>query len=549
MAIMDISCELDGNQKITVFHWHAPRTEEVYRTRWELQVGDDFFSVFHREKDAPDVLRWEEEFFHWEQISIAGRVLILMKRMDDKIYYLECALNRIADGIQIYDRNAHLVFLNQASRQISGIPENINVEGRHLFDLYNLDEHISTVMTSLRTRAPVINRFDDFYSTDGSHIATTTTANPILNHGVLMGTIAFEQDTRVVDNQLLRLNEIRRTLIRPQNRATVSPSKFSGYTFEDVLGSGKKLRDAVALAMRVAMRDNNVMLVGETGTGKEIFSQSIHKASPRSKKKFVAVNCAAVPETLAESIFFGTHRGAFTGSLDKPGLLEEANGGTLFLDELNSMNLVMQSKLLRVIQEGAFRRIGGNTDIHVDVRFISSCNEPSEELLRNNIIRRDLFYRLSAIMIEIPPLREHIEDLDELVTHYIGQKSGHFAKGDITMSPEALEVLGSFDWPGNVRELFHILEYALNVVDCAVIQPQHLPPYLRESVASNRDVVAPDDKNWYQSDLQHIMDCYETEVLKKVLDHYGYNISRTAHALGLRRQSLQYRIKKYGIII
>lgn len=160
----------------------------------------------------------------------------------------------------------------------------------------------------------------------------------------------------------------------------------------------------MALAKRVAGQDSSVLLVGETGTGKEIFAQSIHRSSPRSGKKFLAINCAAIPDTLIESLLFGTQKGSFTGSEDKAGYFEEANGGTLFLDELNSMSLTMQSKLLRVLQENTFRRVGGSRDLKLDVRIISSCNEDPFRSISENQFRRDLFYRLSTVMIELPPL-------------------------------------------------------------------------------------------------------------------------------------------------
>ena len=197
------------------------------------------------------------------------------------------------------------------------------------------------------------------------------------------------------------------------------PTRFSGYTFEHIIGNGENLQKAVRIARKIAPQNNSVLLVGETGTGKEIFAQSIHRCSPRKDKKFVALNCAAIPETLIESLLFGTQKGSFTGSENKVGYFEEAEGGTLFLDEMNSMSLAMQSKILRALQENSFRRVGGQKDISMDVRIISSCNKDPFLCIKENELRKDLFYRLSTVMIELPPLRNHKEDLEELIQYHL----------------------------------------------------------------------------------------------------------------------------------
>ena len=268
------------------------------------------------------------------------------------------------------------------------------------------------------------------------------------------------------------------------------------------------------LARRVAPQDSPVLLVGETGTGKEIFAQSIHRASSRRGGKFLAINCAAVPETLIESLLFGTRKGSFTGSEDKAGYLEEAAGGTLFLDELNSMSLAMQSKILRVLQEKTFRR--------------------------------DLFYRLSTVMIELPPLREHPEDLEGLIRYHLEATAYQFVRAVTRIEPEVCALLRAYRWPGNVRELFHVLDYAQNVTDSQVMEVRHLPPYL---LKHRTEPAAPLPAiDFSRETLQSLMDNYEKQIIEQALEHCGCNISRTAQALGILRQSLQYRIRKYGLI-
>ena len=220
------------------------------------------------------------------------------------------------------------------------------------------------------------------------------------------------------------------------------------------------------------------------------------------------------------------------------------------------MSLSMQSKILRVIQEGTFRRVGGQRDCSTDVRIIASCNADPFRLISENLLRKDLFYRISTVMIELPPLRDHIGDIRELVQHYIGKKRHQYAKDIPSLSPEVYTLFAQYGWPGNVRELYHVLDYALNVVEGEVIEPAHLPAYLRKSqnggpALPNASAASAEeaDPDLFRSDLQTLMDRYEEKVIRQVLEHHGYNISRTAEALGLRRQSLQYRIKKLGIII
>ena len=460
------------------------------------------------------------------------------------------ALDQLPFGVQIYDKNTHAVYFNQASREISHIPSGVNITGRHLLDMYDLEETVSTTMTALRTQSPVIDRVDQFSVDNGTFIASANTSYPIFQNGQLSGAVTFEHTEETIQKYYQSIQDTRQALKHFSGNA--APVRFSGYTFENVIGGSEKLRSAVELAQRVAPQNSPVMLVGETGTGKEIFAQSIHRSSPRAGKKFVAINCAAIPETLIESLLFGTAKGSFTGSEDKAGYFEEASGGTLFLDELNSMSLVMQSKLLRVLQERTFRRVGGKKDLELDVRIISSCNEDPFQTVEENKFRRDLFYRLSSVIIELPPLREHLEDLEQLTWYHLEQTAFQYVHRITRIQPQVYQLLGAYRWPGNVRELFHVLDYAQNVADSDVMTVEHLPAYLRKNQAPAPRQSAPLTPSGHidfsHTSLQALMDDYEKEVITQALDRCGYNISQTAQALGILRQSLQYRIRKYGII-
>ena len=548
--LYDILFTLDPSDCFCGVAWGSREAEDLYRDLFESwaaarrPVRTAF--ALPREGDS-GALVWEENTFHFQLLPAPeGGRWLLLKREDNRPYLLARALDQVTDGVQIYDKNACAVYFNRASRGISHIPSGVNVEGRHLLDLYNLDETISTTMTALQTQAPVIDRVDSFRANDFSTapIASANTSYPIFREGELLGAVVFEQTAEIVEKNLKKMEATGKALSAFSQR----PPKisFSGYTFDNVIGSCPKLREAVELARRVAPQDSPILLVGETGTGKEIFAQSIHRSSRRRSGKFLAINCAAVPETLIESLLFGTRKGSFTGSEDKAGYLEEAAGGTLFLDELNSMSLAMQSKILRVLQEKTFRRVGGSQDLRLDVRVISSCNEDPFKAISENTFRRDLFYRLSTVMLELPPLREHLEDLEELIRYHLEATAYQFVHAVTRLDPEVLAVLRAYHWPGNVRELFHVLDYAQNVTDSQVMEVRHLPPYLLKHRSEPAAPLPAID--FSRETLQGLMDGYEKQVIAQALDHCGYNISRTAQTLGILRQSLQYRIRKYGLI-
>lgn len=548
--LYDILFTLDPSDCFCGVAWGSREAEDLYRDLFESwaaarRPARDAFDL-PREGDS-GALVWEENTFHFQLLPAPeGGRWLLLKREDNRPYLLARALDQVTDGVQIYDKNACAVYFNRASRGISHIPSGVSVEGRHLLDLYNLDETISTTMTALQTKAPVIDRVDSFRANDFSTapIASANTSYPIFREGELLGAVVFEQTAEIVERNMKKMEATGKALSAFSQR----PPKisFSGYTFDNVIGSCPKLREAVELARRVAPQDSPVLLVGETGTGKEIFAQSIHRSSRRRGGKFLAINCAAVPETLIESLLFGTKRGSFTGSEDKAGYLEEAAGGTLFLDELNSMSLAMQSKILRVLQEKTFRRVGGSQDLRLDVRVISSCNEDPFKAVAENTFRQDLFYRLSTVMIELLPLREHLEDLEELIRYHLEATAYQFVHAVTRIDPEVIAVLRAYHWPGNVRELFHVLDYAQNVTDSQVMEVRHLPPYLLKHRSEPAAPLPAID--FSRETLQGLMDGYERQVIAQALDHCGYNISRTAQTLGILRQSLQYRIRKYGLI-
>ena len=554
MYLFDVLFTIGPREEFLSLTWGGEHAALPYRPMCEhwVEQRHKIFEVLPLPDQRPGgSLVWNGEQLAYLLLPAPeGKQYLLLSWNANTEFLYTRALDQLPFGVQIYDKNTHAVYFNQASREISHIPSGVNITGRHLLDMYDLEETVSTTMTALRTQSPVIDRVDQFSVDNGTFIASANTSYPIFQNGQLSGAVTFEHTEETIQKYYQSIQDTRQALKHFSGNA--APVRFSGYTFENVIGGSEKLRSAVELAQRVAPQNSPVMLVGETGTGKEIFAQSIHRSSPRAGKKFVAINCAAIPETLIESLLFGTAKGSFTGSEDKAGYFEEANGGTLFLDELNSMSLVMQSKLLRVLQERTFRRVGGKKDLELDVRIISSCNEDPFQTVEENKFRRDLFYRLSSVIIELPPLREHLEDLEQLTRYHLEQTAFQYVHRITRIQPQVYQLLRAYRWPGNVRELFHVLDYAQNVADSDVMTVEHLPAYLRKNQAPAPRQSAPPTPSGHidfsHTSLQALMDDYEKEVITQALDHCGYNISQTAQALGILRQSLQYRIRKYGII-
>lgn len=307
--------------------------------------------------------------------------------------------------------------------------------------------------------------------------------------------------------------------------------------------------EAIKMAKRAAMSSSSVLIEGETGTGKELFAQSVHSGSNRREKPFIAQNCAAFPESLLESILFGTVKGSFTGALDKPGLFEQANGGTLLLDEINSMSITLQAKLLRVLQEGYVRRIGGSKDVMVDVRIIATTNENLLELVEKGDFRKDLFYRLNVINIRIPSLRERLDDVRLLSDYFIRMYNDKLGK-DVWMIGQDIEILfQEYTWPGNIRELQNMIETAMNmVVDEHVITMEHLAHKVEE--LSHRKVTQAEStmpKLDLDDGLNEYLQSIELNLIKDLYKANDGNISKTAKALKISRQNLQYKLKKYDI--
>jgi transcriptional regulator with GAF, ATPase, and Fis domain len=304
-----------------------------------------------------------------------------------------------------------------------------------------------------------------------------------------------------------------------------------------IVGTSAALKAVLALCDKVAASNATVLLLGETGTGKEVAARYVHHASDRRDAPFVAINCAALTETLLESELFGHEKGAFTGAVSqKIGRFEMADGGTLFLDEIGEISPSTQVKLLRVLQDQEFVRVGGTRVVACDVRIIAATNRDLKAAIADGRFREDLYYRLNVFPVPVPPLRERRDDIPALADHVIQRSAREFGRPAPRLSVDALAVLTAHRWPGNVRELQNVIERALLLCDGDVIEPIHLP----EDIAG-RFGVAPTTGG-----AGSLWD-YERAMIVKALDDSNWNQSQAARTLGISRDNLRYRVRKYGI--
>ncbi|QER41856.1 GAF domain-containing protein [Thermodesulfobacterium sp. TA1] len=317
------------------------------------------------------------------------------------------------------------------------------------------------------------------------------------------------------------------------------------YQFRNLIGVSDKMQQVFKLALKAAKCKANILIIGESGTGKELIAKAIHFESDRANGPFVAINCAAIPETLLEAELFGYKKGAFTGALiSKPGKFELANGGTIFLDEIGDLPLSLQAKLLRVIQEKTFERIGDTKPIKVEVRIIAATNRDLEAMIREGTFRDDLYFRLNVIPIYIPPLRERKEDIPLLVEHFLKKFNQEYNK-NVQVSAEVMEKLVAYHWPGNVRELENTLERLVVLAEKEFISLEDLPFYIRQA---SLEFKIKREKDFQEKLLPNQIELIEKKAIEEALKACKYNQTKAAKLLGLTKRQISYRIKKYGIL-
>ena len=399
---------------------------------------------------------------------------------------------------------------------------------------------------------PDVRQSPDFFSgiDDKSSFRTRgLVAAPMIYRGVVVGVIEVlnrRNDAPFGEHDLevlqvfgnLAASSVSRAqaheAVKRENRAL----RVNALPEDAIIGASESLRGVMALVERVATTNATVLLLGETGTGKELTARSVHLRSDRRKRPFIAINCAALPETLLESELFGHEAGAFTGATaQKLGRFELAEGGTLFLDEIGDVSHSTQIKLLRVLQEREFVRVGGTKTVACDVRIIAATNRDLKKAISAGEFREDLFYRLNVFPIQLPPLRERRDDIPLLAEHFVAMTAREMKRPAPALSAEALQCLVGYSWPGNIREMRNIIERAVLMSDAGVITPAHLPV----EVAGKTGAVVAESSNAGESSLAG----FEKTMVLRALEAANWNQTQAAKALGISRDNLRYRIKKY----
>ncbi len=462
---------------------------------------------------------------------------------------LKLILNALDEGIHIVDEDGRTVFYNKKVSEIDGLEQD-EVLGENIFQAYpSLTFETSTLLQTLKKGEPIDNIQQSFINNKGKKITTINKTVPIKFSDGRIGAMEISRDITQLENLVDNINHLRGKMVNNSKKSRKEPGAF--FRFKDIIGEDKRFCESLKDAMRAAGSKSSVLLAGETGTGKELFAQGIHNAGSRSQNPFIAQNCAALPKDLLEGILFGTEKGGFTGAKKRPGLFEQADGGTILLDEINSMDLALQAKLLRVLQDNKIRRIGGQKEIDVDVRIIATMNTHPDRALKENLLREDLFYRLSVVYIEIPPLRERKGDISLLTDYFIKIYNKNFSKSIKGIDSELNRIFKVYDWPGNVRELQHVIESAFNMLQNEeLIKFRNLPSYIKDRLGKadrSNNIVDLNLSGEELPSLDEVLERIEFDLLKRALQMTGGNISAAARKLSISRQSLQYKMRKFGI--
>ncbi|SDZ88728.1 sigma 54-interacting transcriptional regulator [Selenomonas ruminantium] len=443
---------------------------------------------------------------------------------------LQMILEAVQDGICVVDRTGEITYVNPSYlRIVHKTPE--MVMGQNVFKTAPDGNRCAVLRTGV-ARIGSISR-----KKDGTTVVANV--NPIFINGEIAGVVSVIKDITELQNLMARLSQVsaRAEYLEQELLRT----KKTANAFANYIGKSGKVIDVLALASKAAQSSATVLIRGESGTGKEVIAEGIHYASERRRGPFIRVNCGAIPGTLLESELFGHEKGAFTGAVKrKLGKFELADHGTIFLDEIGEMDKKMQVKLLRVLQQKEFDRVGGEETVHVDVRIIAATNRHLEDMVKDGSFRDDLYYRLNVIPIILPPLRDRIDDIPLLVEHFIEKVSVSTGKTVRSITPEAMDILMRYKWLGNVRELENVIERVITLMDSDTITVAALPSYIKGE-AADREVQRLETESavlpWEE---------YEKRIIAKALKQCG-SFNAAAKELKITHKTVAAKARKYGL--
>lgn len=436
---------------------------------------------------------------------------------------LDTAVNHAYDGIIMVDEKGNITFFNKPILELFNLP-----------DQQLKNQHIEHVLPNLKLTEILSTGVADVSGVQEiKGIKYIVHRIPIYQEEKIIGAIAkisFRQLHEV-------LHQVKKNH-QPQKR-----KKTSTFSIDNIVMKSERMKKVLKGARIAAKGKSTILIRGESGTGKELFAKALHYFSLRNDKPFITVNCAAIPEQLLESEFFGYEKGAFTGAKQtgQMGKFELADGGTLFLDEIGDMSLSLQAKLLRVFQEKEFYRVGGTEPISVDVRIIAATHQSLEEMVEKGLFRKDLYYRLNVISFELPSLRERKEDIPLLTEHFIQELNEQNGTSVTKVSEQAMDVLLHYSWPGNIRELRNIIEHGIIFAEHGIIEEGDLPDYLKQKVSQSLE--------FYQKGDASLIEVAEKKAIIQALTESSGNKVKAAKLLGISRSILYKKLKKYNLTI
>ncbi|MDQ7094536.1 sigma 54-interacting transcriptional regulator [Desulfosporosinus sp. PR] len=488
---LDVIIEATGVQSVQL---ELKRSKRAATTVIEAQGANLMMHIIEEKEKLADIRRYKGE--------------------------LDAILNSVQEAIEVAGIDGKIKYVNPSFCRVTSIPAGQRI-GNNIFEV----SPSGALARSLRTHEPV---FAHRALVGGTNVEVISNSAPIVVDGKMAGAVVVFQPLTDIYKLMEQLRASNQVIYELQSR--INQISTSSYTFDDLIGSHPEFECALDFARKAAKSNSTILITGESGTGKELFAHAIHGASLRWDKPFIKVNCAAIPETLLESEFFGHEKGAFTGaSKTKLGKMELANGGTIFLDEIGDMNPYLQAKLLRVLQEMEFERVGGTQTIKVDVRVIAATNRNLLEMVKRGEFRDDLYYRLNVLELRLPPLRKHKEDIPAYVQSLILKFNRKFGKHVTGLTAQAEDMLMNYNWPGNIREIQNVLERAMVSVEGEIITHKHILNF-----------ITPQTINDHEPMVEKIIPLEELEkqMIQKALRQYGNSVEGKKEAAKVLKISL-----------
>lgn len=473
------------------------------------------------------------------------------------------ALAAIGNVVEIVDLDGVYVYCSENSNFADIEPK--DMIGKNVKDIYRLTDDTSKVMRVLHTGVPIRDYLMSFLSVaTGKRYLWLYSAYPLIVDGKLIGAITVYKPFSNVKSLVDEYDGTE----EHKSDCPASVQTTNLFTFDDIIYTSANMEETIKLCRKVAKSNSSILLVGETGTGKQMFAESIHSESSKNSKPFISVNCAAIPDTLLESILFGVTKGAYTGAVEKAGLFEQSSDGTIFLDEIQALSPEMQAKLLRVLEYKVVRRVGSDREIKVNPRIVTAMNVNPLDYMKAGKLKPDLFYRIAVVTIRIPPLRERTSDIPVLVNYFIQKANSNFSRSIERCSDQVMQHFFEYEWPGNVRELQHTIEHAIAVMDeCnTCIQMDDLPSLLMRNAPMavetkeltgleienvfgqiEKGGLSIDYKSAHNYALNEFNRQFNRFFIKHALEVENYNISQTAQKIKITRQFLHRLIRRYDI--